>query len=53
MTTPEMAEAIEQYRATSLGWKVTGAGGGGYLVVVSEQPIANALRIHACRGNEE
>ena len=53
MTTPEIAETIEHYRGTALGWKVTGAGGGGYLVVVSEQPIANALRVHACRGNEE
>ena len=50
MMSPEMAETIEQYRDVAWGWKVTGAGGGGYLVVVSERPIENALRIRACRS---
>ncbi len=50
MISPEMREAIDAYRDTALGWKITGAGGGGYLVIISEQPIANAIQIHACRG---
>ena len=50
MMSPEMAETIEQYRGSVCGWKITGAGGGGYLVVISEQPIENALRIHVCRS---
>ena len=50
MMSPEMAETIDQYRDSVCGWKITGAGGGGYLVVISERPIENALRIHACRS---
>ena len=50
MMSPEMAETIAQYRDTACGWKITGAGGGGYLVVISERPIENALRIQACRS---
>ena len=50
MMSPEMAATIEQYRDKVCGWKITGAGGGGYLVVISERPIENALRIQACRS---
>ena len=50
MMSPEMAETIGQYRGVALGWKITGAGGGGYLVVVSGTPIPNAVQVHACRG---
>jgi len=28
-----------------LAWKLSGAGGGGYLILVSEQRIPNAIRI--------
>ncbi len=38
-------EMIEQYRSRALGWKLSGAGGGGYLILVSDQPIENAIRI--------
>lgn len=50
MVSPEMTEAIEKYRGTAYGWKITGAGGGGYWVLISEKPIPNALRIRACRA---
>ncbi len=33
----------------ALGWKLAGAGGGGYLVLVSERPIANAIKIRIRR----
>jgi len=51
---PNMADAgvfhmIEQYRDVALGWKLSGAGGGGYLVLVSEQPIERAIRVKARR----
>ena len=45
-----MTEAIEKYRDVAFGWKITGAGGGGYWVMISEKPIPNAIRIHACRA---
>ena len=34
----------------TLGWKISGAGGGGYLVLVSEKPVANAIQIRIRRG---
>jgi cytidyltransferase-like protein len=37
--------AIDRYRDVALGWKVSGAGGGGYLTLVSDTPIENAMRI--------
>jgi len=51
---PKMADAeifhlIEQYRDVALGWKLSGAGGGGYLVLVSERPVERAIRITARR----
>jgi cytidyltransferase-like protein len=55
---PHMADAaifdmIETYRAQALGWKLSGAGGGGYLVLLAEKPIARALRITARRRATE
>ena len=45
MVSPVMEELIERYRDQALGWKVSGAGGGGYLILVADHPIENALRI--------
>jgi cytidyltransferase-like protein len=40
-----VAELIEEYRNEALGWKLSGAGGGGYLILVADHPIENAIRI--------
>ncbi len=40
-----VVELIEQYRSQALGWKLSGAGGGGYLILVSDRPIENAIQI--------
>ncbi|MCC6461839.1 MAG: adenylyltransferase/cytidyltransferase family protein [Saprospiraceae bacterium] len=51
---PNMADEgifhmIEQYRDQALGWKLSGAGGGGYLVLVADRPIERAIQIKARR----
>ena len=45
-----VASLIDEYRNSAIGWKLSGAGGGGYLVLVSEKPIPDAVRIVARRG---
>jgi cytidyltransferase-like protein len=45
MVTPMVRELIDRYRDQAIGWKLSGAGGGGYLILVAEKPIPNAVRI--------
>ncbi len=45
MMTDMVAEMIEQYQDCALGWKLSGAGGGGYLILVSDKPIPKAIRV--------
>jgi cytidyltransferase-like protein len=40
---------IEKYKDTALAWKLAGAGGGGYLILVSETPIEGAMRVNVRR----
>lgn len=47
---PEMVNArinaeIAKYNGKALAWKLAGAGGGGYLILVSEKPIEGTMRI--------
>jgi cytidyltransferase-like protein len=52
MMNESVAQLIEKYRDQALGWKLSGAGGGGYLILVSDKPIENAVRIVARREHE-
>ncbi len=45
MITPKITETIESYGKEALGWKISGAGGGGYLVLVSEKKVENAMQV--------
>jgi cytidyltransferase-like protein len=45
MADDSIFEMIEQYRHQALGWKLSGAGGGGYLILVSEKPVEHAVQI--------
>ncbi len=43
--TTEVLEMIDTYRGQAYGWKLTGAGGGGYLVLISDTEIKNAIKV--------
>lgn len=49
MVNDPIMEQIEEYQQVALGWKLSGAGGGGYLVLVSEYPVPNAIQIRIRR----
>ena len=40
-----VAELLGQYHSQALGWKLSGAGGGGYLIFVTETPIPDSMRV--------
>jgi cytidyltransferase-like protein len=52
MLTPTISQLIEQYRSTACGWKISGAGGGGYLILISEKPVPDALKISIRRKDD-
>ena len=49
MKSDTVRDSIDQYKNKAIGWKLAGAGGGGYLVLVSEKEIENAIRIRIRR----
>ena len=50
MINDSILNQIKHYSKDALGWKLSGAGGGGYLIIVSEEPIPNAIQITIRRG---
>lgn len=50
MLTETAREVIETYKNSAYGWKLTGAGGGGYLCLISDKKIPNALQIRIRRS---
>jgi hypothetical protein len=45
MMNPEIERIIGQYKGKARAWKLSGAGGGGYLIMISEEEVPNAFRI--------
>lgn len=52
MMNDAVTHLIEEYKDVALGWKLSGAGGGGYLILVSDKPIENTVRIVARRASD-
>jgi cytidyltransferase-like protein len=45
MMNDEINKVIDSYKPEALAWKLAGAGGGGYLILVAENPVRGAMRI--------
>ncbi len=45
MINPEIESAIDKFKPDAKAWKLAGAGGGGYLILVADKPIENAMKI--------
>lgn len=52
MVNKKIIDVIDQYKPNVLGWKLAGAGGGGYLALVSEKPVENAMKLKIRRWIE-
>jgi len=49
MLNERILSVIHSYKDRALAWKLSGAGGGGYLILLSEKPIENSFRIRIRR----
>jgi cytidyltransferase-like protein len=45
MVNPAIHAMIDEYRDRALGWKLSGAGGGGYLIFIAEKPIEQSIHV--------
>jgi len=45
MINREIEQVIDQYKTQAKAWKLAGAGGGGYLILVADKPVKDAMKI--------
>jgi cytidyltransferase-like protein len=45
MVFDDIFKAMDRYKKQSYGWKLSGAGGGGYLIFIADKPIEGAIQI--------
>lgn len=49
MISPHVQKAVDEYKDKVKGYKITGAGGGGYLVLINDTPIDEAIQVRIRR----
>jgi len=52
MVYDEIFDTIEKYKDTTYGWKLSGAGGGGYIIFVSDKEIPGSIQIKIRRNSQ-
>lgn len=52
MVYDEIFEIIDRYKNLSYGWKLSGAGGGGYIIFVSDKEIPGSIQIKIRRKSQ-
>ena len=46
MVNDEIKRSLEEYKKEAIGWKLSGAGGGGYFILVAKEPqLVNGIKI--------
>lgn len=50
MVDAEIMRHLDEYASQVKGYKISGAGGGGYLIFVVDKPLANSMKIRIRRG---
>ncbi|MFA5856446.1 MAG: adenylyltransferase/cytidyltransferase family protein [Candidatus Pacearchaeota archaeon] len=51
MVNEEILKEIKKYSNLAKGWKLSGAGGGGYIILISDKEINNSIKIKIRRKN--
>ncbi|MEJ2053223.1 MAG: hypothetical protein P8X42_04820, partial [Calditrichaceae bacterium] len=53
MLDKNIEKIIDKYRDVAFGWKLSGAGGGGYIILIAEKEIERAIKIKIRRKSQQ